>query len=207
MKKLFTFIVVMFFASFIFAQPFTVTFKVDLSPIIDTGGFTVGVDKVWLTGSMFDWNEPGLGLSVEMLDADGDKKYTVDVQIEAAGEIQYKFFKNDGWSGGEWEGNPNRVDDIQGNVVLSKVWGDQANVSRMNETQIIVNVFPNPATEYFVVNAQRGTASIIDITGKVLVSQDLTLSNTINVSNLSTGVYFVKVENNEGMTVQKVVIK
>jgi len=206
MKKLFTFIVVMFFASFIFAQPFNVTFSVDMTAPIGTGDFVVGTDHVWLTGSMCDWSEPGIGTSIELTDGDADGKYTGTLSVAAAGEISYKFFKNDGWSGGEWNGDPNRTDDIQADVTLLKVWGDQAN-SIADVKNLFVTVFPNPAVDYFVVNAQNGIASIIDITGKVLISQNLSISNSINVSSLSTGIYFIKVENNEGTTVQKVVIK
>ncbi|MBQ7490251.1 MAG: S8 family serine peptidase [Bacteroidales bacterium] len=62
-------------------------------------------------------------------------------------------------------------------------------------------IFPNPATDLLYVVLPEGTQNqnltIFDLSGKAIMSQMLNDTNTtINVGNLSSGIYFVKVGNN-----------
>jgi hypothetical protein len=47
---------------------------------------------------------------------------------------------------------------------------------------------------------------VVDITGKILMNQALNISsNTVDVTQLPTGMYFFKVTSNEGTTTNKII--
>ncbi len=48
--------------------------------------------------------------------------YTATLQLET-GTYEYKYFLNAGWANGEWDGDPNRIVNVQGNMVINDVWG------------------------------------------------------------------------------------
>jgi hypothetical protein len=83
----------------------------------------------------------------------------------------------------------------------------------MNETHIIVegsnplavtdfeingiNIYPNPTTDYinFSLKGLENTpVSIIDLNGKLIVNTKISTDNSINVTSLNSGVYFVQLE-------------
>jgi len=65
-------------------------------------------------------------------------------------------------------------------------------------------VFPNPASGKVTVKTNgTGTIQILDVVGKVVLTQPATGTDEINISKLATGVYTVKV----GNATQKLVVK
>ena len=69
------------------------------------------------------------------------------------------------------------------------------NALGVNENAI--QVYPNPATDFISVNSgEAGTIQVIDLEGKVVLSTEVT--QRINVSNLSNGVYIVKLVGGDG---------
>lgn len=88
------------------ADPVQVTFNVDMTPAGLNG------EQVWIAGDFGGdwgtWNEPGTNPNCEMTDPDGDGYYSISMLLEP-GDYQFKFFKGNGWAGGEWDGEPNRV--------------------------------------------------------------------------------------------------
>ncbi len=75
----------------------------------------------------------------------------------------------------------------------------------------IFTIFPNPADEKFTVNYKHEnsneiTMKIIDMKGSVIYESDL-LNIDISISGFESGVYFVKLFDNEGMlAVQKLIV-
>jgi len=74
----------------------------------------------------------------------------------------------------------------------------------------LVKLFPNPITEEFKLvffSQQTLTVSIIDIQGKLLESRKVSGENTevFSLSNVTAGVYFVKIENQNELIYLKVV--
>jgi polyhydroxybutyrate depolymerase len=66
-------------------------------------------------------------------------------------------------------------------------------------------VSPNPTTEYISIKAEKEfTASIFDILGKEVVTK--TNSNTIDISSLNSGIYFLRI-NSQGNWFTKKIIK
>lgn len=99
-----------------------VQFNVDMS---DVG--IIESDKVYVTGDFVGWSQPG-GLPELMLtDPDGDQTYSVTVTIDAE-RIEYKYFLNAGWDGGEWSEENNRIVYLYNDVALFDVWGDTSAV-------------------------------------------------------------------------------
>ena len=73
-------------------------------------------------------------------------------------------------------------------------------------------MYPNPAKSFISlsVNTLMGAGSIVvtDLYGKTLKTQALSMgTNTVNVSNLSKGMYFVSTITNEGKTAKKLVVE
>ncbi|MEO6166922.1 MAG: T9SS type A sorting domain-containing protein [Chitinophagales bacterium] len=73
-------------------------------------------------------------------------------------------------------------------------------------TEAIATVFPNPATDYFLINTgalslENGTVKVFDLTGKLLENHTVLHETTEVGKSLPSGVYFVKIESS-GSTVQ-----
>ncbi|HIP49436.1 MAG TPA: DUF4465 domain-containing protein [Lutibacter sp.] len=72
-----------------------------------------------------------------------------------------------------------------------------------------ISMFPNPATNFVkVTNIENATIAINDINGKVIFSKEQCLeTENINLQQLNSGVYFVKIKNNKNIAVKKLFIK
>jgi hypothetical protein len=70
-----------------------------------------------------------------------------------------------------------------------------------------VSVYPNPTTGLLnvVTNANTANAVVTDMTGRVVLTQDVKTNSQIDLSNLANGVYYISVSGNNGVSVVKVV--
>ena len=60
----------------------------------------------------------------------------------------------------------------------------------------MVNVYPNPTSEYVnVVTNRTSNVTLVDNFGRVLYTNSVSGSQQIDLSNLNNGIYFVKVDN------------
>lgn len=81
---------------------------------------------------------------------------------------------------------------------------------RISENNI--TIYPNPATSEFTIvlpKTMKAEIRIFDITGKLLIYEaDALISNkhTVNVSSLSSGTYFVRLNTEEGTATKKLLI-
>jgi hypothetical protein len=57
-----------------------------------------------------------------------------------------------------------------------------------------ISVYPNPATTTLNVSGSTGIAYLYNLTGKLLLSQDLSQSNSINLSALPNSIYMLSIE-------------
>ena len=74
-----------------------------------------------------------------------------------------------------------------------------------------VSIYPNPARGVVTVNSPsvdaNSSLSIADITGKIVKTQAITDKQTkVNVSNLTSGIYFISIQSAEGKTTKKLII-
>jgi hypothetical protein len=103
---------------------YQVTFNLDLSEA--EGYFDPEVDDFFITGSMIEWAEPGTQPDVQLLErVDDSMIFTRTIEL-VSGEYEFKYFLNEGWEGGEWEGGPNHEFVLE-NVDL-ELWRDWAAV-------------------------------------------------------------------------------
>jgi hypothetical protein len=73
-----------------------------------------------------------------------------------------------------------------------------------------VNVYPNPADDKVYIETQTQTVNIeiYDIYGRVQnlrISESQNLRISIDVANLKSGIYFVKVNTDEGNIVKRII--
>lgn len=97
---------------------------------------------------------------------------------------------------------------------LNDVFASIEEKSKIDNSDVVL--YPNPATDNLsiIINSKasnNGQVNILDITGKVLSSQDINLENGKNVINqntndLSSGIYFVQVKCNESFVTKKLVV-
>lgn len=75
---------------------------------------------------------------------------------------------------------------------------------------ISVNVYPNPASEYIKIDVdnidKQLNYELIDISGKKLTIGTVRDMKEINIEQLSTGTYFIKVYDNNSRVVKKVIV-
>ncbi|TVQ87844.1 MAG: T9SS C-terminal target domain-containing protein [Bacteroidetes bacterium] len=102
-------------------ETFEVIFNVDMSSVAEY--FNPDLDVVYITGDLLGWAEPGDEPELQtMTRIDNSFIFTRTLQLEE-GEYQYKYFLNEGWSGGEWPADPNRVIAVMENMTINDVWG------------------------------------------------------------------------------------
>ncbi|TVQ84837.1 MAG: T9SS C-terminal target domain-containing protein [Bacteroidetes bacterium] len=86
---------------------------------------------------------------------------------------------------------------------------EETSVSEINNESFVV--YPNPATDviYFDLPSGKNEIFIYNVTGsKVIKTDNLEISGKINVESLPAGIYFLKLQNNRGISkVQRLIIK
>lgn len=67
-----------------------------------------------------------------------------------------------------------------------------------------ITISPNPASDYIKINGLSNMVNyeVLDISGKILLNGK---NNTIRISELNTGLYFLKIKNGRSSTLQKFV--
>ena len=73
-----------------------------------------------------------------------------------------------------------------------------ASVDLVENSANSLHVFPNPVNEFININLKNNISSnyeILDVSGKVLLSDSFLNETQINTSNLQNGIYIIKVVN------------
>lgn len=60
-----------------------------------------------------------------------------------------------------------------------------------------INVFPNPATNHIILDGANGLLKICDLSGRLLITQQVTNNKQVNVNSLSKGVYIIQIDNQQ----------
>jgi len=89
--------------------------------------------------------------------------------------------------------------------------GERVGVELGLNTDNMVNLFPNPATEMLnVVVSEDANIQLLDVSGSEVMANTLVYANQkheINTANLASGVYMLKVSNGNFVSIKKVVIQ
>lgn len=69
-------------------------------------------------------------------------------------------------------------------------------------------IYPNPSTGIVSFEHENiASIEVVDLTGKVLVSKTENITNSLDLTNLNDGVYFVKINSNNKIVTEKIIIK
>jgi hypothetical protein len=141
-----------------------------------------------------------------------------------AGPIQYKF-TIDGWNdqeffvGGEScvdtiaDGFFNRYYVVSADATLPAVCFESCDAcptSSLVENELTIEVMPNPANEFIQIksNSTISEIEIINLAGSIVKSVKANSMNSeVNVSQLTSGTYLLKVNFNENVRIFKIVIE
>lgn len=107
------------------------------------------------------------------------------------------------------------VDMTTGAATLINTFADEVTMSAVYTTSGVgvksvqnngIYVYPNPSTGVFVVAAEgTNTVDVVDITGKVIMSKTFNTNTTIEINN--AGMYFLRITNEKGTSVEKVIVE
>lgn len=87
-------------------------------------------------------------------------------------------------------------------IVFNKTDYNALSVNNLVSRKLDVNVYPNPATENIFVslnsNVKTAQVTISNLSGKTLISTEVTADNKLDVSNLPMGMYLLTIATNNG---------
>ncbi|MCF8407934.1 MAG: T9SS type A sorting domain-containing protein, partial [Crocinitomicaceae bacterium] len=87
--------------------------------------------------------------------------------------------------------------------------GNNGTAGVEENTSIDMNIYPNPASENATIswNNEVNTLQIINAQGQVIAQENVTNTNSFQVTDLATGSYFVQLSNNSNTTTKKLIIQ
>ena len=101
-------------------ETFEVTFNIKMDEVSQY--FNPDIDVVYITGSMLNWAVPGEEPELQTMHRVGDSfTFTQTFNLEA-GDYEYKYFLNEGWSGGIWYGEPNFTITVVQDMNVDDIW-------------------------------------------------------------------------------------
>ena len=144
------------------------------------------------SGQALTWNFGGQALKV----------YKVPGTMNGTNTFEVNNWQNAIGSGGAWENWS------VNNGVFSSVASSAPNCLLNNQEFQTTNftISPNPVKDFFTIDASTAAQiSIYDAQGRFIKQMDLINSNSINISELSKGIYFIKIDDIEKHAIKKVV--
>jgi len=189
-----------------------VTFKVDVKK------FGISYTNINLNGTFNSW----CGTCAVMTDDNKDSIYELTLQLNAGDTFEYKFTA-DGWTNDEkFAGGEsctkttgaftNRMGVVQGDSVLPVVcWAKCTSCNTSSTTEFnssAVRLYPNPTNG--LLNIQMNAAqvfgvAIFDVQGKQVLNVK-TSNNTVDLSKIVDGIYFVQIQSSVGTMYKEVVL-
>ncbi len=149
-------------------------------------------------------------------DVDGDAIVSGDEVVEES-DVLFTAVPDDNYKVAEWTVNDNVLDsytdltylyeNLDQNIVVTVSFEEVVGISEISSVD--VSVFPNPARDMFTVESSEMISKIrlVNISGQVVNEINVDAMRTeINVSNLRTGIYFMQIHTNDGITTERVQI-
>ncbi len=192
--------------------------KIDIVPAISQGDFTVGISS---TGNSADATWP--------YDLSFDTTYRATVKYDQSQNIAQLWIdassENDESIMGSDEDDPGtsitqfglRQSDSSNNesihvdnLSITQTFGETLSSNQFQEINFDIELFPNPTSSGFVnVSAnQNGLiyAEVYDILGKLIISSTVD-NNILSLNDLKSGIYIVKITQNNRSEIKKLIIK
>lgn len=184
----------------------------------DHGGITARyVNYITLTSGIFaddfhifsiEWNKERI-----LWKMDGTQYSVFDISGDKLSEFHKEFFIILNLAvGGTLPGSPDSTtifpQELQVDYV--HVYSDTTRQSKLenSEYEMQLQLFPNPSDNVIMIDAYEKFKSycVIDFTGKVLY-YNLVTDNRIDISNLRSGIYLLRLENHRGDFIHRKIIK
>ena len=197
---------------------YAVTFEVDIGPALDYHDQVEGFEDfnpeehhILITGEMLGWAEPGTDEDQILEVTDNENIYSVTFYL-AEGTYAYKYFSDaidDGWDGGEWDGDPNREVTVEGDMTVENIfgWPDDPVAVNPVPANIELTLYPNPADSHLRVETNTTIEEIrmLDVLGQVVYSSTVGNNNhEIMLEGLKKGIYFLQVTTAHGVSTERV---
>jgi hypothetical protein len=192
-----------------------ITFKVDMGQVADP------FSSPEVNGTFNSW----CGNCNVMSDSNGDNIWDVTVKLQSGDTIEYKY-SADSWSiqetndpnGSCTNGDPNFTNrvlivPVNDTILPDVCWGSCDTCSPIGSLENLesndIIIFPNPTSSFITIKSNNliSPISIYDITGK-LVLQNMGNSKEIilDISNLNSGLYFIKSNSQNSFTIRRFIV-
>ncbi len=181
---------------------FAVTFNVDMRYVTtDYAGFDFDPqnDVVYISGSMFEWADPGARPQMQTLSpTEADPMIYSKTLFLQEGTYTYKYYLNPGWDGAEFDSEISREIHVEGEMQIHDWFGshdDPTGIAEISENTI-VKAYPNPASHNLTIDSSEPIKSIqlTDMLGQVVRTAAANgFSHELNLSGLQSGIYSLQV--------------
>ena len=103
---------------------------------------------------------------------------------------------------------PELAEYIWGNQV-GNIWHENSSIENIDVFQ--PQIFPNPASEFILINDndvfQNFDYQISTIQGKIILQDKSSVNQHINISDISSGIYFIKIYTENRYFIEKIIVK
>jgi hypothetical protein len=189
--------------------------------VSDDFSFDPATDTLRVTGSFFDWSEPGSCLEQELLYIPEQHIWSNEIFLDS-GSYEYKYFFNRGWNNPEWTGETLRQLEVSKDTVIPDTLGvlNGMRVSVKAQKPGIFQLraaYPNPFNPRTGLPLELNEPA--DVSIKLYNSRGRLVRHLfeghmptgvhhlqIDGSNLSSGIYIVQARMNEVLQVQKIAL-
>lgn len=177
-----------------------------ISVDMNNSGITAG-SKVWIAGAFGGvhgtWATPGTVPENEMKDEDNDGIYTITLQLPE-GTYPFKFAWGNGWDHGDPIGD--RTYTFARDTKVKFVWNVAGYTPVKELINALIKLFPNPVTAKLTIQTPDMKGFVItDLVGRIMKNIKLHALNStqIDLSDLKSGMYIIKVETSNGSFTSK----
>jgi hypothetical protein len=214
MKKHYIFLISLFIPMLMIGQV-DVTLNVNMNYQIELGNFDPANSALDVAGSFEGWT------GTPMSDPDGDNIFTVTIpDLNPQDVIEFKFRMNGAWDGTEEfaDGGPNRSYTVLESGNDTTYWYNDEMPNSIAEVNadFSFELFPNPAKNIVNVmtesdfNVKR--VEVINVCGVTVLSNNFeNYSNAktveMNVSDLTEGIYFIRISDNTRSATKRLIIE
>ncbi|MFO7978977.1 MAG: chitobiase/beta-hexosaminidase C-terminal domain-containing protein [Bacteroidales bacterium] len=183
-------------------QEVIVTYSVTFELLLESSlGYDPQQDKVFITGSMFEWAVPGTMPEQQMMEHQGALNFSKTMELEP-GSYNYRYYFNAGIS--HPEAGPERNILVEGSMQVTDLWGSTP-VHIVEDDAL--TAYPNPASSFIILEAAVPIDSMIiyGIHGdKYFDLRPGQRQVTLNASAMPCGLYLACVVMNRHVQVIKI---